>query len=273
MKLHEDWKNKAPHDLVRKLEQALGIQASITNASGSYQADFDGLPMSVTFTNPTTRFTVITDPAFIAKAPALAKFIANHSMHGIVTGYRVKDGDCVQWFDIMPRFAPAFAASAAQAEQDGFVDDVATKVYPDVPKELWGLLGASGWTENHYDHHPALALPEAVTVLRSPDAMTSVILAHNGVWVSQWWPFDKNALAKAAATMPCRFLVDFGPRGWASGHPDNYGATSGVRYAKWDSSMRPLAALMKTVKGKAPRAHKLEVPTLPRPTHFSSTIH
>lgn len=273
MSEREAWKDKAPGDLVRKLEQAIGIKAEIERANGMYHATFGDVAMSITYTNQSTRFTVITDPDFLWGSKSIAKFLFNHSMHGIVSGYQLQEGYCLQWFDIMPRFAEVFAATVAQAAQEAFQATGQGVDSPELPEALAALVGVSDWKVQERAYHPALAHPGPVKVLTHPVSSTRVIISDAGIYVGVWFPFEKSQISKVVQLLPdTRCLIDRGNGKWIAGHNSDYGAENGIMYARWSMPITSLVSRLRNIKGKAKAVDTFDS-HLPKPTHYSSTIH
>ncbi|QIZ02642.1 hypothetical protein AhyVDH1_037 [Aeromonas phage AhyVDH1] len=275
MQKRKDWRDHAPGDLVRKIEQALAAEAVITSEGGIHYATFGESPLSVAFTNSSTRFRVLTNPVFLSGCPVISKFLSAHSLHGIVTGFKQgSEGVCIQWFDIMPRFASDFAAIVAQAAQDCVAGAGAGIPTPDIPEGLLGALSSPEWSVVKEDGHPALATPGPVVVLVNRTTTHRVIISNDGIWVSCVWPWDKTGLTKMVKAMPYnRYMVNHGENGWATSHPDNWeGRHGGLLFSKWTISLKTLWGLMESLKGRAKRSAP-KGPALPAPTHYSHTLH
>ncbi|MGL4753741.1 MAG: hypothetical protein ACRCXB_15280 [Aeromonadaceae bacterium] len=270
----ETLKDKAPGNLVRKLEQATGIEATLERNGGQCHAVFGDVELSITYTNQSTRFTVITTPDFLRGCKPVSDFLTSHSVHGIVSGYRIDKGEITQWFDIMPRFAEAFAATVAQAAQEGVRGPWVCDGSPELPEALRGLVVASDWKVQERAYHPALAHPGPVKVLTHPVSSTRVIISDAGIYVGVWFPFEKSQISKVVQLLPeTRCLVDRGCNGWVSGHNSDYGADQGIMYARWTMNMTSLVSRLRSVRGKVAVKVQEFDKALPKPTHYSNTIH
>lgn len=264
----KDWKDHAPGDLVRLLERVMGVEAIEVDGSSRYRAALIPGQLEVEFTNQTTRFTVIVDKASLRAHWALLDFLSAHSIHGVVSGYIVDPvHGLMQWFDIMPRYAADFVRAVRSAIVCTVAEQKAPEYAPVVPDGFIEALDASVWTVAYLDSHPALVNPGIALALTHIDGHTEVIFTSDGVWVGCWWPFEKNALVKMCQGMgKSRAMVDSGPKGWHHGHWDSHGAKKGVMYTKWEISMKVLASQLKSLKPKRRQY-------LPKPTHYSNTIH
>ncbi|AWH15341.1 hypothetical protein [Aeromonas phage 14AhydR10PP] len=272
-----DARDNAPGDLVRKIKALTGIEAAIMEprTGKGVRVGFGSMPIEVEFTSPSSRFRVITSPAALRYFPALRHFIGDHAIGGVVTGYMVIGDDLVQWFDVMPRYAASFVAVFAVCASSVDVDPYPAQHIDRVPDGFYEALVASQWQEVDVTNHPALLNPAQVSVLRHVDGAFEVIFAEDGVWLCVSWPFDNSSLSKMVRAMPkTRCLVDKGPQGWHSGHWDDYGASKGAVYVKWEGSLVTLQSQLKAIKHKRkPNVSSEFDPALPRPTHYSMTVH
>lgn len=271
-------KDNAPGDLVRAIEEATGWTSYMTESrfGKGHRSVMATNRLEVEFTSHSSRFRVITTPEFLRDYQPMLEFLTAHAIGGIVTGYKVAKGVTIQWFDIMPRFAAQFVESVVLCSQMQFCEQEEGERIHRVPDGLYEVLVASQWSEVSSTNHPALVSPSSVSRLEHIDGEVDVLFGESGVWVAFDWHAANSALVNAAKVMPVvRSLVDKGPEGWHSGHWDDHGAREGWAYARWDGSIDSLQRLMRSVKSS--RKSKVRAPAesspLPKPTHYSDTIH
>lgn len=271
-------KGNAPGDLVREIEAATGWTSMMVESrfGKGHRSVMATNRLEVEFTSPSSRFRVITTPEFLRDYQPMLEFLTAHAIGGIVTGYRVANGVTIQWFDIMPRFAAQFIESVVMCSRVWFSEQEEGELIHRVPDGLYEALVASQWSEVSSPNHPALVSPSSVSRLEHVDGEVDVLFGESGVWVAFDWHAANSTLVAAAKAMPVvRGLVDKGPDGWHSGHWGDHGARNGWAYARWDGSIDSLQRLMRSVKSS--RKRKVRAPAesslLPKPTHYSNTIH
>lgn len=272
-------KDNAPGDLVREIEVATGMKSLVLEPmfGKGHRAVIAMNRLEVEFTSPSSRFRVITTPEFLRNYQPMLEFLTAHAIGGIVTGYKVTKGVTIQWFDIMPRFAAQFVESTALCAQEVLCEQEEGECIHRVPDGLYEALVASQWSEVSSTNHPALVNPSSVSRLEHVDNEVEVLFGESGVWVAFDWHAANSLLVAAAKAMPVvRSLVGKGPDGWHSGHWGDHGAREGWAYARWDGSMDSLQRLMRAVKpsrkSKTRQVAGFSV-ELPKPTHYSDTIH
>lgn len=272
-------KDNAPGDLVREIEGATGWTSFMAESrfGKGHRSVMATNRLEVEFTSPSSRFRVITTPEFLRDYQPMLEFLTAHAIGGIVTGYRVDNGVTIQWFDIMPRFAAQFVESVVLCSRVWFCEHDEGECIHRVPDGLYEALVASQWSEVSSANHPALVNPSSVSRLEHVDGEVDVLFGESGVWVAFDWHAANSVLVAAAKAMPVvRSLADKGPDGWHSGHWGDHGARKGWAYARWDGSIDSLQKLMRTVKssrkGKARQVVGFDT-ELPKPTHYSDTIH
>ncbi len=278
MMKRKDWRDYAPGDLVREIEEAAGIKAVHQRPkAGWHMATFVPGSLAVTFTNLTTRFQVFTRPSFLRANPLIGDFLKTHAKHGVVSGYKVDgDGVLTQWFEVMPRFASDFIESVTGSASVAFQGAVGAAGLPEVPDAFLEGLSDDVWDVFAVESHPALADPDPVSVVRHLDGHTEVIFANSGIWVATEYPTADTPLVRMLRGMEThRSLEDRGPNGWVSGFWGNPGERGGVMYSKWDISLATLKGLLCGVKVKRKRKQKDPefCPSLPKPTHYCYTVH
>ncbi|MGL4507370.1 MAG: hypothetical protein ACRCUF_16745, partial [Aeromonas sobria] len=89
MSKRKDWKDHAPGDLVRRLEEVMGVEAIEVEGESRYRAAFIPGQLEIEFTNQTTRFTIIVDKASLRAHQPLLAFLSAHALHGVVSGSKV----------------------------------------------------------------------------------------------------------------------------------------------------------------------------------------